>query len=121
MSAALALILNWVCSSPNLTYCGARAAALLCLLDPINAPHHRDSLANIAREAGVTRAAISKWIVQFREEADISLTVGKLNSTRETFRNAQLEAVANGTHAGQVRNAKRIARLSGGDVVSSAQ
>jgi hypothetical protein len=121
MAAALALVLNWCCSSPNLTHVGARAAALLCLLDPTNSPHGRDSLANIAREANLTRAAISKWIVQFREEADISLTVGKLNSTRKTFRDAQLVAYANGRGAGDVRKAKRLAALAHTDVVSSAR
>jgi hypothetical protein len=50
MSAALSLILGWVCASPNLTHCGGRAAALLWMLDVTNAPHGRDNLTKIAKE-----------------------------------------------------------------------
>ena len=94
MSAALSLIVGWICASPDLRHCGSRAAALACLLDPIHAPHGRSDLTAIAKEAGVTKAATSKWLVDFRDQVGTSLTIGKRSSQRDVYRRAQNAAYA---------------------------
>jgi hypothetical protein len=109
MSAALSLIVQFACASPNLTHVGGRIAAIGVLLDPSNMPHGRRTLADIARECGVTRAAISRWMVDFRDQIGTSLTVGKRSSTRAKDSVAQIEALERGTHSSFVRRDKRLA------------
>jgi hypothetical protein len=122
-TSAVKSILLWICPPPSPVLAGARAAALLCWLDPVEAKtRDRDSLTKIARLAGVTKSAASrwlvelrdalglqvgmgksqmsrKWVVDFRDQVGTSLTVGKKSSKRGVFRNAQITALENGTHS----------------------
>ncbi len=110
MSASFSLVLQWVVGSnqskharkPNLTMSGARANSLLFLLDPVHALY--SSLSEIADDAGVTRAALSKAVCLLREELDGILP---LKQTTERMRHAQKAALRDGCHSSQVRLAKR--------------
>jgi hypothetical protein len=106
MSAALCLILEWICASPDLKHCAGRAAALMCMIDPVNSPHNRRDLTAIARECGVTKQAVSKWLADLGDQTGVSLTVGKRSSMREKYRAAQIAALEKGTHSSFVRKAK---------------
>jgi hypothetical protein len=103
VAAALAIILQWICGTPNLTNAGARAASLLAFLDPTNAPHGRETMADIAVEAGCTRAYLSKALLDLRDQTGIALTMGKLGSTRQTYAKAQKAAFNAGCHSGATR------------------
>jgi hypothetical protein len=107
MAACLALIVQWACASPDIKHVGGRIAALGVLLDPTNLPHNRRTLADVARETGVTRAAVSKWALDFRDQVGTSLTVGKRSSVRTKDSAAQLAALERGTHSSQVKRAKK--------------
>jgi leucine-zipper of insertion element IS481 len=106
MAAALALIVGFACASPDLKLVGARIAAIGVLLDPINMPHNRRTLADIAREAGLSRACVSKWMIDFRDQIGTSLTVGKRSSARAADRAGQVAAIERGTHVSFVRAKK---------------
>jgi hypothetical protein len=56
------------------------------------------SIAEIAKAGGLARATLSKALLNFRDAVDFHLGAGKLESSRESYRKAQLEAVENGTH-----------------------
>jgi hypothetical protein len=93
-------------------------------------PLGRVNLAAIAREAGCTKQALSKWLCEFRDEVGVTMTVGKNQSAREKYAIAQRKALLNGTHASFRRkqnnairdaNAACKALLHDGDIVSSAQ
>jgi hypothetical protein len=103
MGAALAIILQWICSSKDLRLAGARAASLLCFLDPVNAPHGRDSLTKIASEADCTKAALSAALLDLRDQTGCALSMGKLASTRERYAQAQKAAVQAGCHSRSTR------------------
>lgn len=68
MAAALSSIVQFACSSPDISHVGGRIAAIGVLLDPSNQPHDRRTLADVAREVGVSRAAVSRWIMDFRDQ-----------------------------------------------------
>jgi hypothetical protein len=99
VAAALAIILQWICSSPDISKVGARAASLLCYLDPTNAPHGRNTLQVIAEEAGCTRALLSRELMELRDDVGITLTLGKRSFSRESCSKAQNAAVAAGVHS----------------------
>jgi hypothetical protein len=103
VAAALAIILQWICSSPDISKVGARAASLLCYLDPTNAPHGRVSLARIAEEAGCTKSYLSKELLDLRDQTGVALTMGKLSGTRERYSQAQKAAFNAGCHSGTIR------------------
>jgi hypothetical protein len=105
MCSALSLIVGWATASPDLTHVAGRIAALGVLLGNTN--HGRDTLADIARECGVSRAAVSKWICNFRDQFDTSLTVGKKSSVREIYARSQRVAFTNHTHSAFTRTDKR--------------
>ena len=103
VAAILSLLLQWACSSDSLTLVGARTASLLAFLNVVDAPHNRRTLAEIAREAGCTRQALSKALLELRDECGIHLTIGKRSYARESFKKAQLAAVEAGVHASVTR------------------
>jgi hypothetical protein len=129
MSRALGLIIRWANISRDLRHVGARVAALGCLLYATDMPHGRTKLSAIAQEAGITKQAVSKWLVEFREEIGLDMSVGKSSSARQKYAAAQRRAVARGTHSSVRRkqnNAIRDANaackaLLHDDVVCSAQ
>ncbi len=103
VSAALAIILQWICGTPDLRNAGARAASLLAYLDPSNAPFDRVNLAIIAEEAGCTRASLSKELLDLRDQVGVTLIMGKLGSSREAYAKAQEAAFKSGRHTAFVR------------------
>ena len=57
---------------------------------------------SIARLMTISRAALSKALLNLRDQYSIKFTIGRLESAREIFRQAQLDAVKNGTHASRL-------------------
>jgi hypothetical protein len=100
MTASFSLLLQWACRSNSLTNVGARVASLLAFLDPVNAPHKRNTLSAIAKEAGCTKALLSRELLELRDQCGIHLTVGKRSFSRESCRTAQFAAVKAGVHSG---------------------
>ena len=102
-SAAISIILGWICkgqykSDPApIASVASRAEALLLLLDPNQSRY--ETLADIARASGMTRAAISKSLLSLKDQSGLALTIGKLHGTRDTYREAQRKCVAEGTHS----------------------
>jgi hypothetical protein len=105
MSAALMLLLQWISGrGSSLAHAGGRAETLLLWLSPTESRFQ--TFAAIATEANVTRAALSKWMLAFRDQVGVVMPVSKLNSSRETYRKSQLLAVKEGRHA-SVKTKKR--------------
>jgi hypothetical protein len=87
-------LLDWLWHDhPTSAY---KLAALRTLLDPVQGEFR--SLAEIAREAGLSRAAVSGWISELRTRFGIAMNF-RGSATNENCKLAQLRAVANGTHA----------------------
>jgi hypothetical protein len=98
-SAALIAILQWMMKSESFASAGAKLHALSTALDPINSPYR--SLASIALDADLTRAALSKSLLQLFDNNLIHLRMGKTKGSRQIYRQVQLELVAKGRHASQ--------------------
>ena len=98
MVAAFCLILEWVTSckrTKDLMSAGAHAAALLYFLDPARSEFK--SLADIASAAGMSRAALSKALLNLRDESGLrSWQCGKLHSSREVYSRVQITIHASG-------------------------
>jgi hypothetical protein len=105
-AACFSLILEWILKGETLHLAGARAAALAIYLDPVNNSKFGSSLAEIAREADCTRAALSKSLIDFRDAAGVYLSMGKRSDARKTFRSVQVEAIEKGTHSSFKRQKK---------------
>ena len=87
-------------ASPDLKIVGARATALLCWVDPVEAAtRDRDSLTKIAKLAGVTKAAASRWLVHLHDDLGIEIGIWKSQLARRKYREAQIKAFAAGNHA----------------------
>jgi hypothetical protein len=97
VTAGFCEILAWITGANDFIGCGARAHSLATLLDPINSRHR--NLSAIARASGVHRATLNKSLHNLLDSYSIGLSVGKLQGAREKYREAQLSAVARGTHS----------------------
>jgi hypothetical protein len=87
-------LLDWLwCDHATAAF---KLAALRCLLDPVQGEFR--SLAAIAREANLSRAAVSGWISELRDQFGLRMNFRGSNVGRNC-RAAQLAAVASGTHA----------------------
>jgi biotin operon repressor len=111
-SAALALLVGWICQSAgpgpaNVITIASKAEAVLFWLDPIQSRY--SSLADIARALGITRAAISKQLLDLKDQIGSCVSAGKMSGTRATYRAKQLELVASGKHASDTRRLKKLA------------
>jgi hypothetical protein len=105
-SAAISILLGWICQSSkhhqiNMSGVGARAESLLLLLDPNQSKFK--SLAEIASAANLTRAALSKSLLSLKDQSGLSISVGKLSGSRDTYRAVQNDLVAQGKHASEKR------------------
>jgi hypothetical protein len=98
-SAGLIKILQWLLRSQDFAFCDAKVAALSALLDPVNSPYR--NLSQIAREAGISRATLSKAVLDLRDSHGIRLRMGKSESARIAYRETQLRLVQLGRHASQ--------------------
>jgi len=93
-ASALSRILDWLGQSYDFSFAGAKAAALAALLGSANSPYR--NLSQIARAAGISRATLSKAVLRLRDDG-IRLADGKMNSSRQIYRQTQLELVKAGS------------------------
>jgi biotin operon repressor len=98
-SSALVQILQWACRShrghnnkPDPAIVGAKLLSLMVMLHPEESPFA--SLTEVADAIGMTRAAPSKWMIELRDEVGCLISVGKLQGSRDKYRQAQLRSVA---------------------------
>jgi hypothetical protein len=112
MASALSLIVDYCCDSKHVNIVASRIMALQVLLSPTSCKFGRTDLAAVARDCGITRAAVSKSLIEFRDQVGTSLTVGHRSSSRERCRQAQEHALRRGIHASDVRKAKRAAKAA---------
>jgi hypothetical protein len=114
-SAAISLILSWACGradsiqAPSIVSAGVRTHALLYLLDPVNARY--SSLEAIADDANMTRAAISKALVELRSQLGGILPM-KRSGSSEVYARAQKAALAAGCHSSASRKDSKRKALS---------
>jgi len=67
------------------------------------------NLSEVARLAGCSRAALSKFLVNFRDTYGFGLIAGKLQGSRAAYREGQLRSLRNSTHSSFCRkDAKTI-------------
>jgi|SRR6516165_6347162 hypothetical protein len=107
-TAALVTILQWLMRSESFASTGAKVFALSALLNPVQSPYR--SLAAIARASekecwrkDISTAALSKSLLELLDSNAVRLRI-RLNSSREVYRQTQLELVAAGRHASQRHN-----------------
>jgi len=116
-SASVALILQWVCGRvdsgkrhvPSIVSAGAKANALLWMIDPINARYK--SLADIANAAGITRASASKSLLELRDQLGEIFPLRSMWA-RDNCRKAQHAAHRAGVHSSQRKRQKQLAEIS---------
>jgi hypothetical protein len=109
MSAAFVLILEWILKGHTLSLAGARAASLAVYLDPTHNSKFGSNLAQIALEANCTKAALSKALMDFRDDAGIMLSAGKSQGARATYQNVQRRLVHEHKHSSDIKAAKKLA------------
>lgn len=110
-ASALIVILHWLAQSKDFRFSGAKVAALAALLDPVNSDYR--NLSQIARAAGISRATLSKAILNLRDSNGIRFRMGKSDGARLTYRETQLRLFAAGRHASQVKKPNSQSPLSG--------
>jgi hypothetical protein len=117
MTAAFSLLLSWMCGRSNtkdhqynpVAAAGRRAFSLLYLIDPTNCRY--DSLDEIAKASGATRAIVSRDLMKLRTELGGILPM-KGSGSKENYRKAQLAAVAAGCHSRDRRHDRRSELVS---------
>ncbi len=108
MSAAFSIVLDWITSSrgPDVRIPASRAYALAFLLWPETSKF--SSLSEIAVACGLTKAAVSKSLLDFKDQSGLTISAGKGHYTRGKFRVAQNAAVAKGSHASNIRTGRQV-------------
>jgi hypothetical protein len=101
-SSALVRVLDWLARSQNFASIGAKALALRALLGSPNNPYR--SVSKIAKATGISRAAISKSLLNLADQYGIRLNTGKLETSRLAYREAQLRALERRSHSSFRRN-----------------
>lgn len=107
MAAGLGIILEWIATGSGKhktatkpSSIAARALALVYLLHPeLLARLGFDSLQSIADHCGCTKSAISHSLMGLRDQTGLKLTLGKMASSRETFRESTLRSIETGSHS----------------------
>jgi len=89
-------LLGWMLSSRDLVFVGARAAALLTLLDPVNSDYR--NLNEIAIATGVSRASLSKSLLELKDRYGLGLSF-RGSRVRQNCSEAQKKTIAAGTHS----------------------
>jgi hypothetical protein len=97
----LASVMDWCLLSRSLTETGARVAAVRHWLAPTHSGY--STYREIAEAAGLSRAAVSKWMVDLRASLGGHLPPpsDKRDFAKESYRKAQKAAVAAGVHSSQ--------------------
>jgi hypothetical protein len=107
---AITRILQWACNAPHLALAGARIQGLFLLLRPEESQY--ESLSEIASDAQITRAALSKSLLHCIDDCGLKIGM-KRQCTRATFSRTQHELVAEHKHASDVRKAKSVLKAAG--------
>ena len=111
MSAALGLILGWICESKvcvtDLKMVAARALTLHYWLSPDESDY--SGMAHIAKTCGCTRSALSAHLLRLKDGSGCMISAGKGFNTRPIFADGQRNAVESGSHSSRTR-ADRIKR-----------
>jgi len=104
--ACFGLILEWMCLKhiDDVRQVAARALTLHYLLSPETAHYH--SLDEIAVACNTSKQCLSKSLMEFRRQSGLTMTLGKLASTSDSFRRGQLASIASGNHWSSKRTAK---------------
>jgi len=118
-SSALVKVLGWLSRSQDCRFIGAKALALRALLGSPNNPFR--SVARIAAEAGVTRSALSHALLSLASDYGIRLNTGKLETSRQAYREAAHRALERGTHVSQRKNHKTTINESTGDDMTNQE
>jgi hypothetical protein len=105
MASALAVVLDFICNTPHPNVIAGRALALQFLLPPTESRY--ESVSQIAEDVKLTKAALSKAVIQFADAMNVRLPVGKRKGTRQTFKEKQLALVAEHKHASDSRRRNR--------------
>jgi biotin operon repressor len=97
-AACWSLLLEWIVAGPksSLAMAGARSHALRHFLDSDNCRFK--SLQAIADEAGCTRAALSKFLLELRDQLQIGFEFKRVGA-RNNYREGQIRALERGTHS----------------------
>jgi biotin operon repressor len=117
-AASWAVILDWICQLPKLgpqsgdidekryKMVAARALALHQLLSP--GQSRFKSQVDVAKELGITKASISKFMLGLRDQLGTVLAFsGKRGFARQSCRKAQVAAVKAGVHSSFSRKDKK--------------
>jgi hypothetical protein len=112
MSAAFCLVIEFILGGETLTLAGARAAALAVYLDPVHNSKFGSNLAEIAREANCSRAALSKSLLNFRDAVGVHISAGKPHGSRSTYQEAQRRCIEAGVHSSTTRKDLRSKKAS---------
>jgi hypothetical protein len=95
-SSLLVRVLQRITHPDELAKAGTRAHLVVYLLDPSQCKY--SSLRELAEEAGCTKQALSKALMDWRRELQVGLNLGKRAYTSESYRQAQYRSVQAGTH-----------------------
>jgi biotin operon repressor len=120
-AACWSLLLEWIVAGrrSSLAMAGARAHALMHFLNSDNCRFK--SLQAIADEAGCTRAALSKFLLELRDQLQIGFDFKRLGA-RDNYREGQIRALEEGRHSSQrkaqARQALSEATLPTGNITT---
>ena len=95
-TSALSEIVNWSCDGQDPSMCAARIFSIQTMLNPVHARYK--SLAQIANACNISRASISKSLLIFRDSHSVKMSVGRLQSSRGIYAEAQKLSVTEGRH-----------------------
>jgi biotin operon repressor len=114
-AACWSLLLEWIVAGrkSSLAMAGARAHSLLHFLDSDNCRFK--SLQAIADEAGCTRAALSKQLLELRDQLHMGFDFKKVGSS-DNYRAGQLRALEQGKHSSQRK--EQAAQANAGEVIA---
>ena len=111
VAACFSLILEWILKADTLQTAGARAASLAVYLNPVDNAKFGSNLAEIAENAGCTRALLSRALLSLRDQAGIYISGGKRSFARDSYRKAQLAAVKAGVHSSARRKDRKTRKV----------
>jgi hypothetical protein len=103
--AGWTLLLEWIAKPESIALAGARAHTLLHWLTPSMCRY--GSLEEIAKVAGVTRACLSKHLMDFRKQISLHIGLGKSENASERYSQAQKASYATGNHSSFTRADRR--------------
>jgi hypothetical protein len=112
-AAVISILTGWLCHSygdapADIRTVAAKCEALLYWLDPNQSKY--SSLTEIAEACQLTRAAVSKQLLNLKDQIGSCVSAGKMSSSRETYRDTQRRLVHEGRHASDTRRLKKLAQ-----------